>query len=789
VDAIRELEGMRALARALAHGDADDLLQDAAVAALEHPPDTDRPVRPWLATVILNRWRMNRRGEARRAAREQAIEVADEAPDPIDRARLLQRLSDALVALDEPFRETVIARYLDGKTAAQIARELGIPAGTVRWRLKTGLARLRAALDDAAPRRHWQLALVPAGALVKTKSKISLFALFLLLLAGGAVLLHGHRESSPTASTSTTTPPATQSALAKAGPGTPPAALPAHDEPTPGQGKARVETTELAGGAAAGRVINWSTGDGVPNAELTFTGELGAVTVRTGETGAFELAPPAPGGYTLTAIAAPGFLPYAPEYLHSSVHVQLAKNRAVRGLTVFLFPALDYHGKVIDDAGKPVAGAHVKLLGTPQGEQVIDRLATEWTSDKEGAFVFHAADFAVLEATAGDRRGWGVLDGDVAITKQLVIPIGKAPPRDATISGRVVDEHGAPLPDVLVRAEPEGRSLQPVARATAFATTGADGIFELHGLDRDGYTLAAEEDDHAPVVEHGVQGGSERVTLTMTDGAVLAGTVTAGGAPVPAFTLLAFKRDGAAKQLVTAKSIVAASGAFSLRVPPGTYDLVAAANGLAPAQGTATAPAKYVALTMSTGATLTGQIVSAADHTPVRYARVLREALGGGASAQPANAGTVTRDDGTFELTGIPPGPLSISIGAGDFNPKIQAGMTAVEGQTIGPITIALTPVAPGEQPKLELVGIGVGLAPDGDALKVTMVVPGGGAEAAGIIAGDNIVSVDGAPTKDIGVDGAVARIRGQEGTTVAIGVSRGDKVVVLPVERRKLKT
>jgi carboxyl-terminal processing protease len=69
------------------------------------------------------------------------------------------------------------------------------------------------------------------------------------------------------------------------------------------------------------------------------------------------------------------------------------------------------------------------------------------------------------------------------------------------------------------------------------------------------------------------------------------------------------------------------------------------------------------------------------------------------------------------------------------------------------------------------------------------MVVPGGGAEAAGIIAGDKIVSVDGAPTKDIGVDGAVARIRGQEGTTVAIGVSRGDQVVVLPVERRKLKT
>src|SRR5690348_6141070 len=103
VNAVEELAGLRGLARALAHGDADDLLQDAAVTALEHPPATDRSVKPWLATVILNRWRMNRRSDARRQAREQAAVVEVEQVDPLERARLLQRLSDALVALDEPF--------------------------------------------------------------------------------------------------------------------------------------------------------------------------------------------------------------------------------------------------------------------------------------------------------------------------------------------------------------------------------------------------------------------------------------------------------------------------------------------------------------------------------------------------------------------------------------------------------------------------------------------------------------------------------------------------------------
>ena len=69
------------------------------------------------------------------------------------------------------------------------------------------------------------------------------------------------------------------------------------------------------------------------------------------------------------------------------------------------------------------------------------------------------------------------------------------------------------------------------------------------------------------------------------------------------------------------------------------------------------------------------------------------------------------------------------------------------------------------------------------------MVVPGSGAQAAGIVAGDHIVSVDGALVTEIGLDGAVSRIRGEEGTTVAIGLKRGDQVAVIPVERRKLKT
>lgn len=57
--------------------------------------------------------------------------------------------------LTEPYRSTILLRYSEGMEPTEIARKLGLPPGTVRWRLKRAMDRLRAEIERgmAQPRR------------------------------------------------------------------------------------------------------------------------------------------------------------------------------------------------------------------------------------------------------------------------------------------------------------------------------------------------------------------------------------------------------------------------------------------------------------------------------------------------------------------------------------------------------------------------------------------------------------------------------------------------------------
>jgi RNA polymerase sigma-70 factor (ECF subfamily) len=164
---LEQSEWMRTLARALVRdrGAAEDLVQDTWLAALRGKPDAARDLRPWLGRVMRNfareRFRARRRGEARE---EELARRGRELPGPgelAERVELQQLVVRIVMELPQALRTTVLLCYFEGLEPSEIARRTGEPAGTVRWRLKQGLDRVREELDrrHGGDRETWQLAL------------------------------------------------------------------------------------------------------------------------------------------------------------------------------------------------------------------------------------------------------------------------------------------------------------------------------------------------------------------------------------------------------------------------------------------------------------------------------------------------------------------------------------------------------------------------------------------------------------------------------------------------------
>jgi RNA polymerase sigma factor (sigma-70 family) len=161
-----QVRWVEAFARALVREDSEDVAQDAWLAAIQRPPASAASPRPWFATVMRNLTRMRFRGASRRRAREEASTTSGEVPTPAElahRMELQRRLASAVVALEEPQRSTVVLVFYEGLSPAEIARRHGVPATTVRSRLRAALVTLRQRLDaeEGGDRSRWHLALAP----------------------------------------------------------------------------------------------------------------------------------------------------------------------------------------------------------------------------------------------------------------------------------------------------------------------------------------------------------------------------------------------------------------------------------------------------------------------------------------------------------------------------------------------------------------------------------------------------------------------------------------------------
>jgi RNA polymerase sigma-70 factor, ECF subfamily len=146
----RYIRACRAVALAVigSSADADDVCQDAFVAAVERIEDCREPARfgGWLLQIVRNRARNHLRN--RRLRQVEPLDAGAVSGDPspaaaLERGELRRRLEEALRQLPETQREVVLLHDLEGWKHAEIGERLGLPTGTVRSHLHHARQRLR----------------------------------------------------------------------------------------------------------------------------------------------------------------------------------------------------------------------------------------------------------------------------------------------------------------------------------------------------------------------------------------------------------------------------------------------------------------------------------------------------------------------------------------------------------------------------------------------------------------------------------------------------------------------
>ncbi len=129
---------------------AEDIVQDGYLRAFRsfdgYRGEADRA---WLFAILRNCWRDRVRAQPPAAEAIEDHEIADDwTPEAIlQRKRAVTSVRDAIEALPDPFRETIVLRELEEMSYREIADLTGAPIGTVMSRLARGRELLAALLD------------------------------------------------------------------------------------------------------------------------------------------------------------------------------------------------------------------------------------------------------------------------------------------------------------------------------------------------------------------------------------------------------------------------------------------------------------------------------------------------------------------------------------------------------------------------------------------------------------------------------------------------------------------
>jgi RNA polymerase sigma-70 factor (ECF subfamily) len=464
---LQDVAWLKRLATTLAGNsdDADDLVQESWIAAWRRQPDADRPIRPWLAKVVRDLAGMKHRSERRRAAREAVIvdTRAGAAPDELlEQMRLHRLLVDLVLELGEPYRSTVIARFVEGRTSASIARSLGIPAGTVRKRLREALARLRVGLDaKTGNRTQWApavLVFAKGGIQVAKPTKLVVVLAALFLMSVATLLVVRYRRATGSAHVDST--PAAVNAQKR------PHALRAEPAAT----HVAVTVTDVAG-PIADAMIRCAPADG----------EL--VIARTGRDGTASI-DLAAGKWTIAASA--------DRHEPSASKVDVVAGRDARVALVLALGGRTLTGTVTDAGGGLVRGARIDAARL-DADMNPDNAAAVAVTDTSGHYKLSLGGGQIVVAASHPdyaAQARYVDLGTSGATANFVLAPG------GVLEGVVRDiQTKQPVPGASVRAKHESSAAERIEADEHVVTSSSEGEFRIAGLRPGQYELSARDGD------------------------------------------------------------------------------------------------------------------------------------------------------------------------------------------------------------------------------------------------------------------------------------------------------
>jgi uncharacterized GH25 family protein len=229
---------------------------------------------------------------------------------------------------------------------------------------------------------------------------------------------------------------------------------------------------QLRAGAKVTVTVTGEAGKPVDNATV----ELRSADVlrQTTKAGATTFAPVVPGGYQLAA--------WAEGRARTLQWLQVGPGETAAKIT--LVAGARVSGRVIDQGGKPIAGARVTYHGASDWSQQADERLDGVETDKTGAFAFAALP-------AGSFRFAAAHPDFARASSALVTLDGKNEQRDVTITvtagaivrGIVIDQGKQPISGARVRigaTSRRGMIFEPPRQAYS----DAKGAFEIKGLAR-----------------------------------------------------------------------------------------------------------------------------------------------------------------------------------------------------------------------------------------------------------------------------------------------------------------